>query len=426
MDARAARRDIPQYVRSESSSPSQLLSLSLILVFLFLPLVALPSFIPSSTFLPAESITPTTDAQRRSFSILTNITAGAAHAILHLRLLHNWSRPGVAESFSFELSSVYYDHGRIARVRDVGWKADFEFNQSFVPICFIDSGAFDSVLVSVTGDCKHMWIEYVFWQWEIGSSVALLTAQWLNFVMFLVMGFASAARAVSTRNRPASTRSRFVGWIVVLHFASHFPFDVFVRFRLARLLGRVIWSAAFGLLYVLWLLKVVGFDVDRVKRSDDFRTVTIGCAMAVALAFKAVTGELQLLTWPRLYDGGNQKEEDFLGRNYVAIICAYAFYLLAIEAIDRLERLEADEQWGFFADNFLALWAGVVNTVIAVNHRKTKDIVEHPLRSQAVAVLWDFVVLYEVFASAPVQRDPANGLLDEGEEDEIVIDKESQ
>jgi uncharacterized membrane protein len=421
MDARAARRDIPQCVRSESVAPSRLLSLSVVLVFLFVPLLTLPSFVPSSTLLPAEVLTPTTDAQRRSLSILTNVTAGATHAILHLRLLHNWSRSGAAEPFSLELSSFYYDRGRLSRVRDVGWKASFDFNHSFVPVCFIDSGPFDAVVVSVAGGCRHMWLEYVFWRWEIGSSLARRAAQWLNFVMFIVTGCASAC---SAQTRPASTRGRFVGWIVVLHFASHFPFDVFVRFRLARLLGRVVGSAAFGLLYVLWLLKAVGFDVDRVKRSDDLRTVAIGCAMAVALAFKAATGELQLLTWPRLYDGGNQKEEDFLGRNYAAIICAYGVYRLAVEAIDRLERLEADEQWRFFADNFLALCAGVLNTVIAVNHRKAKDIVEHPLRREAVAVLWDFVVLYELFASAPVERDPGTGLLDEGEEDEIVIDNQ--
>jgi hypothetical protein len=48
----------------------------------------------------------------------------------------------------------------------------FDFRHSFVLVCFMASGASDSVSVSAAGSCKHMWIDYIFWQWEIGSPAA--------------------------------------------------------------------------------------------------------------------------------------------------------------------------------------------------------------------------------------------------------------
>jgi hypothetical protein len=172
-------------------------------------------------------------------------------------------------------------------------------------------------------------------------------------------------------------------------------------YRSAALLSYLLQTAGFAVLFALWALKVFGFDIERIKQSSDLRTLLMGGVAAGFLAFKAITSELQLLTHPRAYDGSNPQDADFLDKNLVQIACGYAFYLLGVEIFDRLERMENDEQYAFFVDNAVALFALAANAVLFFDHFKSKRIVEHPVRRIAIAILWDLVAIYEAVASAP-------------------------
>jgi hypothetical protein len=70
------------------------------------------------------------------------------------------------------LTGFRFWHFRDHTFGDFERKVSVDFSHSFVPVCFIGSGACDSVSVSVAGGGKHMWISCVFWQWEVGSPAA--------------------------------------------------------------------------------------------------------------------------------------------------------------------------------------------------------------------------------------------------------------
>jgi hypothetical protein len=277
------------------------------------------------------------------------------------------------------------------------------FNHSFLAVHFVRLTTIESVQVEVTGKCKHEWLEYAIWQWEIGSETAFGIARAFNFVMFIVMGLASLFWFTSLPNRLCRLRVRLVSAILVLHLLAHLPFDLVLYSRSAFVISYVIQTAGFAVFCTLWALKISGFNSEHLKQSSEQGKITVAWLASGFLAFKAVTNELQLLTWPRAYDGSNPQDADFLEKNAIQAIIGYASYLLLIPLFDRLEQMENDQQWALFVDNTVGLFAIVANAVMFFNHFKSKKLVEHPVRRMVIAALWDVAAIYESVASTPTQ-----------------------
>jgi hypothetical protein len=411
----------PQHVRSESTSQSEFLRLALFFAVCFLALAQIPRLVVESTFLSSETAPPPHNKSVSLTATIPNFTNRNVYAILHLRLLHNTSRPESLEHWSLTISAEYYRLNRtLTRVWDTKTTADFDWNHSFIPIHFVRFIDLESVTVMISGHCKNPWLEHAFLAWEIGSSTVFIVARALNFVMLVVMASTILLWFIHIKDRVCLLRTQLATAALVLHFLSHLPLDFVLYYRSAALISYLIQSAGFAVLFTLWALKVFGFDIEHVKHSSELRTILAGWLAAGFLAFRAITGELQLFTYPRAYDGSNPKDADFLDKNLLQIACGYAFYLLGVEIFDRLERMENDEQYAFFVDNALALFALAANAVMFFDHFKTKRLVEHPVRRMVIAILWDLVAMYEAVASAPTS--PPGAPLDDFFGGELMIE----
>jgi hypothetical protein len=237
--------------------------------------------------------------------------------------------------------------------------------------------------------------------------------------MFIVLGVGLIIWFASLQNRVCRVRVRLVSTILVLHFLAHLPLDFILCYRSAVVIGYIVQTAGFAVFFTLWALKILRFDTEHIKQSSEQRTIAVGWLASGFLAFKAVTNELQLLTWPRAYDGSTPAEADFLERNAVQVVLGYAFYLLLIALFDRLEQMENDEQWAFFVDNIVACFASLANAVMFFNHVKSKRLIEHPVRRVVISALWDIAALYEAFASTPTKE---NGTLDDEIGSALIVD----
>ena len=306
------------------------------------------------------------------------------------------------------ISEHFYKNGSFFSTRVNRVWHTFGTAEAFLPLHYMPTKEISTVNVNIMANpYRDNWIGKIKMRCAYGVNAPFDLAPQLHTLFFIIYIVCMINFYKNNIGKHHFLRSTIVSILLPIASFSQFPYEyIGVDMHYADALRDLISAIAFMICYILWFLKVHGFNTECFSETKNVKAIAIGifgCGYGIYHVFEK---HLHVFSLPSAPDGSDHDGGDFFMKYIYEFATCFALYKLITAFMDKNEKKDLIDMNRFSADFYPLLCASLISAVLYAPIIKDKACIENPLMKCIRYVMWDFAIWYESCVSIQISGTP--------------------